>query len=176
MHGSILPRKSSLPCLLNKWKWFCFMDVIFQELSSEIWINYVAPRLPKDDPLRVIQNNFKNTLNIIRAFKRFPHRNTLLGRESTKEEVQFFLFGIQDQHLCYQKFSKAMFLVKIQAHTDKTIIFKEDGSIVRDDSEDGLDTALTQLLVKQPKTVGGGGGAVILSTETISSLHERVSK
>ena len=81
------------------------MDVIFQELSSEIWINYVAPRLPKDDPLRVIQNNFKNTLNIIRAFKRFPHRNTLLGRESTKEEVQFFLFGIQDQHLCYQKFS-----------------------------------------------------------------------
>lgn len=69
-----------------------------------------------------------------------------------------------------------MFLVKIQAHTDKTIIFKEDGSIVRDDSEDGLDTALTQLLVKQPKTVGGGGGTVVLSTETISSLHERVSK
>ena len=69
-----------------------------------------------------------------------------------------------------------MFLVKIQAHNGKDIIFNEDGSIARDESEDGLDNALTQLLVKQPKTGGGKGGAVVLSTETISSLHERVPK
>ena len=69
-----------------------------------------------------------------------------------------------------------MFLVKIQAHTGKTIIFREDGSIARDESEDGLDTALTQLLVKQPKSGGNNGGTMVLSTETIPSLHERVSK
>ena len=58
-----------------------------QELASEIWINYVAPKLPPDDPLRVIQNNFKNALNIIRTFGRFPHRNDLLGRTNTDNEV-----------------------------------------------------------------------------------------
>ena len=58
-----------------------------QELASEIWINYVAPKLPPDDPLRVIQNNFKNSLNIIRTFGRFPHRNDLLGRKTTDLEV-----------------------------------------------------------------------------------------
>ena len=61
--------------------------ICLQELASEIWINYVAPKLPPDDPLRVIQNNFKNALNIIRTFGRFPHRNELLGRENTDNEV-----------------------------------------------------------------------------------------
>ena len=67
-------------------------------------------------------------------------------------------------------------MYKIQAHEGKTIIFKEDGSITRDDSEDGLDTALTQLLCRQPQTGENNGGAVELSTETIPSLHERVQK
>ena len=58
-----------------------------QELATEIWINFVLPRIPKDDPLRLIQNNFKNSYNIIKTFGRYPHRNTILGRESTKDEV-----------------------------------------------------------------------------------------
>ena len=64
--------------------------IFWQELASEIWINYVAPKLPPDDPLRVIQNNFKNALNIIRTFGRFPHRNDLLGRTNTDNEVMWF--------------------------------------------------------------------------------------
>ena len=60
---------------------------LMQELATEIWINFVLPRIPKDDPLRLIQNNFKNSYNIIKTFGRYPHRNTILGRESTKDEV-----------------------------------------------------------------------------------------
>jgi len=136
-----------LPCIALS----CQENIHCHELSSEIWINYVIPRLPKDDPLRVIQNNFRNSLNVIRTFGRFPHRNELLERESTKEE--------------------AMFLVKIQNHEDKDIIFNEDGSVQRDVSEDGLDNALTQLLVRQPKKKNN---SLLLSDDKIASLHERV--
>ena len=62
-----------------------------------------------------------------------------------------------------------MFLVKIQAHQDKEIIFNEDGTVKRDESEDGLDNALTQLLVKIPNKK-----AMVLSDEKIASLHEKV--
>ena len=64
-----------------------------------------------------------------------------------------------------------MFLVKIQAHQEKEIIFNEDGTVQRDESEDGLDNALTQLLVKIPNKKAGG---VVLSDEKIASLHEKV--
>ena len=37
--------------------------------------------------MRIIQNNFTNSLRIIKKFGRFPHRNQILGRESTEDEV-----------------------------------------------------------------------------------------
>ena len=51
------------------------------------WVNYISPKLPADDPLRIVQKNFKNNLAIMNKFGRFPHRNAVLGRQSTPEEV-----------------------------------------------------------------------------------------
>ena len=142
-----------------------------QELASEIWINYVAPKLPPDDPLRVIQNNFKNSLNIIRTFGRFPHRNDLLGRKTTDLEV------IYDQTLkissCFMEMEfQASFLEKIRSKEGQSIIFKSDGTVERDDSEEGMDNAITQLLFRMPKKTGTANG-IILSDEKIASLHQK---
>jgi len=130
----------------------CQEDIHCHELASEIWINYVAPKLPPDDPLRVIQNNFKNSLNIIRTFGRFPHRNDLLGRKTTDLE--------------------ASFLDKIRSKEGQSIIFKSDGTVERDDSEEGMDNAITQLLFRMPKKSGAANG-IILSDEKIASLHQK---
>lgn len=59
-----------------------------QELAVINWVNYISPKLPADDPLRVIQKNFRNNLVIMNKFGRFPHRNEILGRQSTPDEVK----------------------------------------------------------------------------------------
>lgn len=61
-----------------------------QELAAEMWINFISPKLSKEDPLRVIQNNFTNSLKIMKKFGRFPHRNQVLGRKSTDDEVRLY--------------------------------------------------------------------------------------
>ena len=40
------------------------------------------------------------------------------------------------------------FLEKIHSKEGKTIIFNSDGTVARDESEEGLDNAITQLLVR----------------------------
>jgi len=105
--------------------------------------------------LRIIQNNLKNSFNIIKKFGRFPSRNKLLNRESTKEE--------------------AMFMTKIQAAMEKPITFNDDGTAVREGTQDDLDTILTGLILKQSK--GGQGSqaqdSIKLSDEKIASLNTK---
>ena len=64
------------------------------------------------------------------------------------------------------------FLEKIRSKAGKSIIFNSDGTVARDDSEEGLDNAITQLLVKMPKR-SANANAVVLSDEKIPSLHEK---
>ena len=64
------------------------------------------------------------------------------------------------------------FLEKIRSKEGKSIIFNSDGSVARDDSEEGLDNAITQLLVKMPKR-SANANTVVLSDEKIPSLHEK---
>ena len=42
----------------------------------------------------------------------------------------------------------------------------------RDDSEEGMDNAITQLLFRMPKKTGTANG-IILSDEKIASLHQK---
>ncbi|KAI8999552.1 hypothetical protein DFJ74DRAFT_144476 [Hyaloraphidium curvatum] len=59
-----------------------------QQLCIEMWEGIVAA-LPKDDPLRKFDTIFLKHLQVIERFGRFPHRNEVLGRDSTAEEVEF---------------------------------------------------------------------------------------
>jgi len=138
-----------LPCFVLT----CTENVHCHELAAEIWINYISPKLSKEDPLRVIQNNFTNSLKIMRTFGRFPHRNQLLGRESTAEEEEF--------------------LSQMKKRSQNTVVFRNDGTAegktnAAQHSGDH-DMALTALLFK--------GGVVTkqaemkLPSDTIPSLH-----
>lgn len=61
----------------------------FQELGVQIWVNYIQSMIPPEDPLRVIQDVLKRNYEVIKKFGRFPHRNQILGRQSTPAEVEF---------------------------------------------------------------------------------------
>ena len=64
------------------------------------------------------------------------------------------------------------FLQKIRSKEGKSIIINSDGTVTRDESEEGLDNAITQLLVKMPKR-SGNASVVVLSDEKIPSLQEK---
>ena len=67
---------------------------------------------------------------------------------------------------------QASFLEKIRSKEGQSIIFKSDGTVERDDSEEGMDNAITQLLFRMPKKTGTANG-IILSDEKIASLHQK---
>jgi len=83
----------------------------FQELGVQIWINYIQAKLPPLDPLRIIQDIFRRNQVVVERFGRFPHRNKLLGRESTSQEED------------YLKDNMTRF--------DKPLIFNAEGSFER---------------------------------------------
>lgn len=59
-----------------------------QQLCIEEW-QKVEFGLSPTDPLRVFHEVFKRHVSVIKKFGRFPHRNSLLGRESTPDEIAF---------------------------------------------------------------------------------------
>jgi len=61
----------------------------FQELAQQIWNNYIQPKIKEHHPVRKIGDVLERNLKVIKQFKRYPHRNKLLGRESTPEEIKF---------------------------------------------------------------------------------------
>jgi len=60
-----------------------------QELCVDIWCHLIQHTLPQDDQLRIFGMIFLNHLKVIAKFGRFPHRNEIMGRESTAEEIRF---------------------------------------------------------------------------------------
>ena len=63
-------------------------------------------------------------------------------------------------------------MTQIQAAMDKPVTFNDDGTVVRDGTDDDIDTVITQLLLKQPKT-GQSSGSIKLSDEKIASLNTK---
>ena len=59
-----------------------------QHLCLQEW-EKIQMELGQTDPLRVFHEIFSRHLAVIERFNRFPHRNDLLGRESTSEEMAF---------------------------------------------------------------------------------------
>ena len=82
----------------------------------EIWNHYVQPKLSPGNPLFMFESIFHNHLWVIKMFGRFPHRNNILGRESTKEEEDF----LQNPAFRF----------------DLPLIYKEDGTVVFQENED----------------------------------------
>jgi len=133
-----------LPCIALS----CQENLHCHELAAEIWINYISPKLSKDDPLRIIQNNFTNSLRIIKKFGRFPHRNQILGRESTEDEEAF--------------------MEQVKEKDNKPVRFGADGR------PEGRDGALTSLLFKGLESSKEAGQETdTLPKDTIPSLHTR---
>jgi len=96
-----------LPCMVLS----TAENLHFQELGVQIWINYIQAKLPPLDPLRIIQDIFRRNQVVVERFGRFPHRNKLLGRESTSQEED------------YLKDNMTRF--------DKPLIFNAEGSFER---------------------------------------------
>jgi len=60
-----------------------------QELCVDIWCHLIQHSLPADDQLRIFGMIFLNHLKVVAKFGRFPHRNEIMGRKTTKEEDNF---------------------------------------------------------------------------------------
>jgi len=60
-----------------------------QELCVDIWCHLIQHSLPVDDQLRIFGMIFLNHLKVVAKFGRFPHRNEIMGRKTTKEEEDF---------------------------------------------------------------------------------------
>merc|ERR1712142_707588 len=60
-----------------------------QELCVDIWCHLIQHSLPADDQLRIFGMIFLNHLKVVAKFGRFPHRNEIMGRKTTKEENNF---------------------------------------------------------------------------------------
>ena len=63
-----------------------------QHLCMEEW-GRVMEELAPDDPLNAFHEIFHRHLAVIMRFGRFPHRNKILGRESTEAEEKFLADG-----------------------------------------------------------------------------------
>ena len=83
-------------------------------------------------------------------FGRFPHRNELLGRESTPEEVcmepkiRILFLEIDVIFVPQEQFLKA-----IKSHANTSVVFNEDGTVERSDEDEGLDNAISAMLVNK---------------------------
>ncbi len=63
-----------------------------QYLCMEEWAK-IEVQLGPTDPLLVFKEIFRRHVDVIERFGRFPHRNDLLGREPTHEEISFLEDG-----------------------------------------------------------------------------------
>lgn len=85
-HRSILPLQAIfMPCLVLTHS----EHFHHQELCVDIWCHLIQHSLPHDDQLRIFGMIFLNHLKVVAKFGRFPHRNDIMGRKSTKEEKIF---------------------------------------------------------------------------------------
>ena len=60
-----------------------------EEISDHTYVHNLSNAHLKNHPqIALIKSSWKNHTNIIKKFKRYPHRNKVLGRQSTPEEIE----------------------------------------------------------------------------------------
>ena len=61
-----------------------------EEISDHIYVHKLSNLHLKDhSQITLIKNSWKNHTDAIKKFKRYPHRNKILDRQSTPTEVEF---------------------------------------------------------------------------------------
>ena len=61
-----------------------------EEISDHIYVNNLSNVHLKDHPqIELIKSSWKNHTDVLKRFKRYPHRNKVLERQSTPEEMEF---------------------------------------------------------------------------------------
>ena len=61
-----------------------------EEISDHTYVHNLANAHLKDHPqITLIKSSWKDHTEVIKEFKRYPHRNKLLDRQSTSEEIEF---------------------------------------------------------------------------------------
>ena len=61
-----------------------------EEISDHVYVSNLSNVHLKNHPqIILIKSSWRDHTNVIKKFKRYPHRNMLLGRESTHEELEF---------------------------------------------------------------------------------------
>jgi uncharacterized protein (DUF924 family) len=63
-----------------------------EEISDHVYVNNLSNVHLKDHPqITLIKSSWKNHTDILKRFKRYPHRNKMLERQSTPEEIEFLI-------------------------------------------------------------------------------------
>ena len=61
-----------------------------EEISDHVYVNNLSNVHLKNHPqIKLIKNSWKNHTDVLKKFKRYPHRNKVLERKSTTEEIEF---------------------------------------------------------------------------------------
>ena len=61
-----------------------------EEISDHVYVNNLLNVHLKDHPqITLIKTSWKNHTDVLKKFKRYPHRNKVLERQSTPEEIEF---------------------------------------------------------------------------------------
>jgi len=61
-----------------------------EEISDHTYVHNLSNAHLKDHPqIALIKNSWKDHTDVIKKFKRYPHRNKVLGRQSTSDEIEF---------------------------------------------------------------------------------------
>jgi uncharacterized protein (DUF924 family) len=61
-----------------------------EEISDHTYVHNLSNSHLKDHPqIALIKNSWKNHTDVLKRFKRYPHRNKVLFRQSTPEEMEF---------------------------------------------------------------------------------------
>ena len=61
-----------------------------EEISDHIYVNNLLNVHLKDhSQISLIKSSWKNHTDVLKKFKRYPHRNKILGRQSTPQEIEF---------------------------------------------------------------------------------------
>ena len=61
-----------------------------EEISDHVYVNNLLNVHLKSHPqIKLIKTSWKNHTDVLKKFKRYPHRNKVLERQSTPEEIEF---------------------------------------------------------------------------------------
>ncbi|AKI99969.1 uncharacterized protein (DUF924 family) [Archangium gephyra] len=73
------------------WRWFFYMPFVHSEdiHDQRIAVSLFEALVPQYQTSATLRTYAQRHLDVIAHFGRFPHRNSLLGRDSTPEEMAF---------------------------------------------------------------------------------------